>query len=239
VRDSAWHRSLQCGEAGVSMHKQVGNRLFLLLLSVVLVIILYPVLERSQAGHAFLNIFLSAIMALIVYGAARRRVERVVGLAIGIPWIVASWTGLFWRGFEASGVVDVSAVLFYSWGAVLLLRDLARARRITLGTLYAAVCGYLLIGIAWAAVYHLIETLRPDTFLISGARVGTTIAESTFIYFSFTTLTTLGYGDMTAAGGVARMLAIVEATGGVFYTAILISRLVSIYVTQNISEERK
>jgi voltage-gated potassium channel Kch len=88
-----------------------------------------------------------------------------------------------------------------------------------------AVAAYLLLGLSWALAYELVALRVGQAF--SGAGLGA--AERTsFIYFSFVTLTTVGYGDITPVHPVARSLAVAEALTGQLYPAILLARLVSL-----------
>jgi len=87
-------------------------------------------------------------------------------------------------------------------------------------------------------IYVLIERLHPGSFFINPAyRTGTPIDGSDFLYYSYTTLTTLGYGDIVPVTSQARSVSIVEAIIGVMYLAIIISRLVGLYIVHSPKNE--
>lgn len=87
-----------------------------------------------------------------------------------------------------------------------------------------------LSGLTWASVDILIDTMQPGSFHVSHSQhSGDAMTYSDFLFFSFATLTTLGYGDITPITTQARSFAIVEAVYGVLYSAILIARLVGLY----------
>ena len=94
-----------------------------------------------------------------------------------------------------------------------------------------SICGYLVLGIAFAVAYSMIDGLNPDAFdfnVVLEAEVNNhAIRINLFIYYSFVTLTTLGYGDVTPIAPTARVLSWVEAVIGQFYIAILVAGLVS------------
>jgi len=97
-----------------------------------------------------------------------------------------------------------------------------------------AVAVYLLIGLAWASAYELLHFVRPGAF---GSALAAEPAPQTWIYYSFVTLTTMGYGDITPVHPVARSLAIAEALIGQLYLAITLARLVSL--RESASDHRK
>jgi hypothetical protein len=95
------------------------------------------------------------------------------------------------------------------------------------GRLYASVSLYFMLGLSWFAIYRVMNFVQPGSFNEAGVPIPAYTHWSTFLYFSLTTLTTLGYGDIIAVKPAARMLATLEAATGVLYVAITVSRLVS------------
>ena len=102
--------------------------------------------------------------------------------------------------------------------------------RVSGDTLRGAVCVYVLLGVAWAVAYRFVGFLEPDAFNIAGHFVDQGRSLALHIYFSFVTLTTLGYGDISPISPIARTLALLEAAAGQIYVAITIARLVSMYI---------
>jgi hypothetical protein len=100
----------------------------------------------------------------------------------------------------------------------------------------AAVAVYLLLGLIWARLYEAVELLAPGAFRIAESE---TISSAGFVYFSFVTLATLGYGDFTPVNMVARNLAILEAITGQLYLVILIAKLVSEEVARSGREDSR
>jgi len=86
----------------------------------------------------------------------------------------------------------------------------------------------LLLGLIWASAYELLHLIHPDAF--SGA-VGNAPGALTWIYYSFVTLTTMGYGDITPVHPIARSLAISEALAGQLYIAVTLARLMALHVS--------
>jgi hypothetical protein len=100
---------------------------------------------------------------------------------------------------------------------------------VTIELIMAAACTYILIGMLWAYAYYLVESLHPDSFEAAEKPVEELWD---FYYYSFVTLTTLGYGDILAISRPARALSILEAIIGQLYLAIMISRLVGLHASQ-------
>jgi hypothetical protein len=96
---------------------------------------------------------------------------------------------------------------------------------VTVQSIYAALSAYMLIGLMFAAFYGAIDGLGGTDFFVNGEPANI----RTYQYFSFTTLTTLGYGDFTAGGSFGRAVAVLEALTGQVFLATLVARLVSAY----------
>jgi hypothetical protein len=109
-----------------------------------------------------------------------------------------------------------------------LLRFVLRSERVDSEVLCSAISIYLLAALFWGHLYLLTDALAPGSFSMSGPR-GRPMTLFTAVYFSFSTLTTAGYGDIAPVSRHARSLASLEAVAGVLYMAVMISRLVSLY----------
>jgi hypothetical protein len=111
--------------------------------------------------------------------------------------------------------------------ALLVVVQVFREGPITMHRVLGAVGVYLLLGLAWSFAYHLIDVVNPDAFAISGGATARILSGNEFLYFSFITLTTVGFGDITALDPAARSIVMLEALTGQLFPAILIARLVS------------
>jgi hypothetical protein len=157
------------------------------------------------------------------------------------PWPTGAWLAavLGVASAVAAGVAAVSAnqtaqAASDVWSAVVLLLSVVvivdrvlRLERVTAQSIYGALSAYLLIGLMFAAWYAAISGLVSGPFFVNSEPANA----ETLQYFSFTTLTTLGYGDFTAAGSLGRALAVLEAIAGQVFLATLVARLVSAYGT--------
>ena len=114
---------------------------------------------------------------------------------------------------------------------VFTLKQVAFGTEITLNRLVGAVCVYLLLGTIWAVAYSLVDVVSPGSFTGFSPQDGRGW-NSEWLYFSFVTMTTLGYGDISPVSATARTLAYMQAVLGQFYLAILVAGLVSAYIAK-------
>jgi hypothetical protein len=122
---------------------------------------------------------------------------------------------------------SISAMISLAILAVVVLIHTFRKGPITLQRVQGAVAAYLLLGLVWATAYELLELISPGAIRNSTLAIPVEMLTPNLIYFSFTTLTTIGYGDLTPVHNVARSLAMLEGLTGQMFPAILIARLVS------------
>ena len=159
-------------------------------------------------------------------------------LLLGIPTIAICLGGLAFSGTARVSVLFVGhlcGVFFLFGSAGLIVKSLFNSRSLTFDSIYGAVCGYLFLGHAWAMSYTLIEGVRPGSFHIhpSLRAAGESPQSDVLTYYSFVTLTTVGYGDVTPVSPLARTFAWIEAITGQFYLAIIVAGLVSILVARH------
>ena len=198
------------------------------LLAVLVVLLLAsPVIDDEGAGGVLLSALFTLVLIVGALAIGRVRRDVLVVGALSLPWLYLTWLHPVWSGSvldEVSAVILVACTLYL---AGVLLASVVRAKTVTGDVLSGAIAVYFLIGIAWAVIYALIEGLNPGSFAIADASRGTIWDQ--LLYFSFTTLTTLGYGDIAPLTPVARIWTVFEAICGTLFLAVLVSRLVGLY----------
>ena len=209
------------------------RRKFTLLLVSLVFVQLVPVISGSPDGAA-LGFPWGLVLLTAVYAASgNRRVTLIFGAVavLGFSGRVAtvfSLVGRFQDPLEAGSAI--LGAMFIGMTIVMILRAILRAPHMTGDMVMGAICVYLLIGFMWANFYALAELADPGSFNFpESARTaaGTVTPEYTFGYYSFVTLTTLGYGDITPITFRARTLSWMEAVFGVVYMATTIAFLVA------------
>jgi hypothetical protein len=127
----------------------------------------------------------------------------------------------------------ISALVFLGFTLITLLRAVLRTDTVTLDTIYGALSVYFLMAFVWGIAYLLLETLQPGGLSMDPARHPKhTVDWFDCMFYSFVTLTSLGYGDMVPISAQARSLSILEAVSGIMYVAVLVARLVGLYASK-------
>jgi voltage-gated potassium channel Kch len=138
------------------------------------------------------------------------------------------WAGVVTGSADLVAWRELSTLVTLMLFTAVVTGQVYRSGPVTYHRILGAVAVYLLLGLTWANAYAFLHQLRPDAFAGS---FGEALNSQTWIYYSFVTLTTVGYGDITAVHPVARSLAIAEALTGQLYLAITLARLVSLHVS--------
>ncbi|HQR44707.1 MAG TPA: potassium channel family protein [Thermoanaerobaculia bacterium] len=203
-----------------------GLTVFLALLVVGLFVV--PVVIQQRPFARFFGDVLFTL--LLVTGAWavswRKALAWVVSVSAAAALLVR-WTARLVPLVDLSVAKGISSLVTLVLLAAIVLTRVFQQGRITRQRIEGAVAAYLLFGLIWAETYELVALFRPGAFGGTGTGPG---AAQDFVYFSFTTLTTVGYGDITPAAPVARSLANLESLVGLLYPAILLARLVSMEV---------
>jgi len=202
----------------------------LLLALVVTVFVLRPLLGLGVAGQVLIEVWFALVLLAGVWTVWRHRRQAIL---LTVVIVIAELVRLLHRQMPAAGLapwVALSGALAIGILVFLVLNRVFRAGPITVQRIEGAVAVYLLFGLMWAEVYEFLELLNPGAFQIPSGAAGASDRFSPLLYFSFITLTTLGYGDIVPVHPVARSLAMVEALTGQLYPAILIARLVSMEI---------
>jgi voltage-gated potassium channel len=198
-----------------------------LVITLLILLLLHPYVEHRDI---FLKGLLMTVLLSGIYAVSKQTRALVLAGLIGIPTLVAHAVSIVLIHPYAEMAARVGTVLFMALTTIVIFRYILLEPEVTSDVLSGAVCVYLLSGLTWASLYILIDTIQPGSFHVSHSQnSGDAMTYSDFLFFSFATLTTVGYGDITPVTTHARSFAIVEAVYGVLYSAILIARVVGLY----------
>jgi len=212
-----------------------GEHIYRDLLIAMTVMILGNALIPSRFDSAKLdNLVLTSILAIALLEIARTRRYVWIGLILGLPAIASRLLHVLAPASVAlDSVVLGFTGLFFGFLIWQILHDLLTGDRSTGERIFGAICAYLFIGVLFALVFAHVELIEPGAFSVS-ENLATSDGDrplSLFTYFSFVTLTTLGYGEITPISEAARTLAWFEALVGQLYLAVTIAGLVAIHIT--------
>jgi hypothetical protein len=201
-----------------------------LLLALVLQVLAYPFLDNYHGGRAVIAVFDVAILALALRASRAGGHETWLGYVLVVPAMVLHAADAFGQG--PPGVYAASLVaqaVFHAFVVVCLLRYMLRDDIMTRDELFAAAALYVLMAFVFAYLYALVEQWQPDAFVINAANNPNGVTRWwDLLYFSFTCLTSVGFGEITPANDHARSLVMIQQMIGVLYFALVVSRLVTL-----------
>ena len=175
-------------------------------------------------------VFSLLLIAGVAAVSERRWVLVTVSAAVAAALLVR-WADWLLPAADLAQWHAASLLVTFGLFSVVVLAQVFRSGPVTIHRIQGAIAVYLLLGLAWASAYQLVALRHPEAFAGAiGGEEGSEGLPQRFIYYSFVTLTTLGYGDITPVHPVARSLAVLEALVGQLYPAILLARLVSLQV---------
>lgn len=209
------------------------NRNVTLLLSLVVLFVLYPVMVEFEAVRSYrLILVVELILASVALGATKTHRNLAVGL--GAPAILLQIVAHAVPTVTSLATAAIATLVFLVFVIVVVYRSVLAPGKVTVDKLAAAVNVYLLLGLAWAIGYGVIAAVDYGAFTTSTINFETLEeyvehgAEFVFIYLSFVTITTLGYGDVLPVTPIAQTAAWMEAVVGQLFVAVTIARLVGL-----------
>lgn len=209
----------------VIVHRPPVHHWTALLVTELLFILGYPFLSEMRFHTEVARLLAILIFCAALYAVLGRGRITLIAFLIGIPSIaihIANVAGYQLRFDIAAPILGVVFLVFVS---SVFIWSLVSDPTVTADTVAGAISAYLLIGITFGLAFTLLERLIPGSFrnTIEPARK---ISQQEFVFFSFVTMTTVGYGDIVPWGAHARSLTILEAVTGVMYPVVLIGRLI-------------
>src|SRR5215211_2261180 len=193
-----------------------------------------PFVEELEGGHLILSGLFSLVLLAAVFAVADRKRTLAIAVALAVPAITARWINQFRPDLVHPAVFLLCALLLLAFVIAHMLRFVLRAPVVTVEVLCASIAAYLMLGLMWTVAYWLVDQLTPGGAFSFNTEHGVRSMNGfNGFYFSFITLSTVGYGDITPVSRVARWLAAMEAMTGLLYVAVLIARLVSLYSQAN------
>jgi hypothetical protein len=223
-----------------------------LLVAIVVFIAVRPLIGDAGAARIVFSVALVALLMVALYTiqvdelvgernrlVAERRRRNIIGWSLAGAAVIERVLTILWSNHALFVIASVCYLLFFGFVAWQELRAVLRQRTITAETISMSISVYLLMGITWGLLYVVIYDRHPHAFSFAGSSEGLTEQTifPTLVYFSLTTLSTIGFGDITPVLMQARYAAVAEGITGQFYLAILVARLVGIYMSQSPSRE--
>ena len=221
---------------------RIYRSIFLLLLSaLLLLLVVQPEVTTLPRGQIVLSVLNSLLQMAAILVLAEDRRLRVLAWLFGLPPLIAIWSRHYFTNRPGNGAVWSHGMtcVFIACIAALILH-FVMTHDITADSVVAAICAYLLIGVVAGHLCFIVETLKPEAYHTADemtAEMKEPDARSAlFMYYSFSTLTTTGYGDIMPARPLTRTLSWLEAATGQLYLAVLIAGVVSTRASQRMAD---
>ena len=203
-------------------HAYLARRYAILFYTLVFTIVISPVTAALGLTGDLIEALLAVSLIAAVTSVTSPRTRNVLLAIVLALWLARHVTA--WTGHPTLSHLLLSAwTLIGLLAAVAALRFAMRGVKVDAEHLYAALSAYLLAGVYFGLLYWVLEDIQPGTF------VATNFSRSAAIYYSFVTLSTIGYGDIVPKSDVARGFAVIEGVGGQLFLAVLVARLMTLY----------
>ena len=213
-----------------------GNYIYLLISLLVLIIMAAIIARRLDQAQIFtIELAFTVTLFIGIWSLLGNRTWFLFGLLLVVAGIANTVAMVFLQipmlRFVAIGIM----FLFFLFTTIIAIHDVMSSESVNINEIVGAMCSYLLLGFIWTMIYLFLNAVSPGSFNgISMVSDGTTLSD--FVYYSFVTLTSLGYGDITPVTPIARALSYLEAIIGQFYIAVLVATLVGIHVSRRRSK---
>ncbi len=211
--------------------EMLGGRFFSLLVSIVLFFAVAPFLEGLVGLKMLFDIFLSLMLLSAIQAASQNKLTLLISVLLSMPMLLCIWASYFVAMPQMRMAGFGFSFLFLAYTTLLIMRHIFRTEEVTRDIIHGALVVYLLLGVLWGFIFALLESLRPGSFEIPAGLIEEN--RLLFIYYSFITITTLGFGDITPLTAPARSLSLLEAVFGQLYLAVLVARLVGLHISQS------
>ena len=201
------------------------SRFIYIILSIMLVILVSPYIRYTgKTGHIITTLLIAMIPLASFYALIADRKRAIIILFLAAPFVILDGMSMFFANSYLLIAAISFGIILYFYIVVLLVSNLLSYRVITADLIYCAISTYFLIGIMWTAIYTVLEGIYPGSF--SG------ISEAgDLLYFSFVTLTTVGFGEITPQSIISKRLVVFEAAMGCIYLAVIIAMIVGRYMS--------
>lgn len=210
----------------------------LLVLLIIMVFVIYPLSQVGVLHVLLIDIVFSLIVMAGALSVVGKRPITLLVLGFAVAAFVTRWTRRAMPEANLDPADILLSLIFLAILSALVMRQIFRRGHISVHRVQGAVAVYLLLGLVWACLYELVEIHRTGAFQTLTVPVPQNVRTPILVYFSFSTLTTVGYADVVAVHPVARSLAMPEALTGQLFPVILIARPVAMELESRRGDSR-
>jgi hypothetical protein len=198
-------------------------------------LILGPILEQFVAIRPLIDVFLTAIVLSMLYTITQKKRLLYLGMSLAIIMLLSLWLKYFISFDVFARLSMMVGVLFTVFVTIQTLTFVMKSDTVTREVVYAAMLVYFLLAQLWALVYTFLDLIDPASFSLPGGQGDFLLFE----YYSFVTLTTLGFGDITPLTKVAKAFSVLEAVVGQLYLVVVVAWFVGMLVAKRSENTKK
>lgn len=217
------------------LHRTPLYHLELLLVLILMLVVQSFLNTDNMVQRTMFNFLLLAVVLAAIRSLSDSRHRLVTAVFVGLVSYACSWFAEFTDSTLLIGSLLIGYIVVFVILLIALSENVFGAGAIDANRIIGACCIYFVLGLLWALIYSLLESLQPGSFHFVDRPVAETLVQdkvSDFMYFSNVTLTTLGYGDIAPVSRPAKMFASLEAIVGQLYVAIIIGRMVGLHISE-------
>jgi hypothetical protein len=222
----------------------IGGKFGVLLIALVALLVSSPVLVEQPSRRVALLLFGDVVLIASLHAARPGGRAVVIGMVLAVTDFVIGRLVAIDDALWLCYLQSILWIITLIYVAVTILESIFKSDKVSVETLQASLCVYLLLGLIWVFFYALIDLTAPGSFVskdltrvVSQAPVARRSEFMRLVVFSYATMVCTGYGDLTPANGFANMCASIQAMTGQIYLAVVIARLVGIQINQRQSEQ--
>jgi len=207
----------------------------MLLAAQILLSVISPLFSSTVYARSVIDLGITIVFVTAIYVVSSSKKHFIIGMILMVPTLLLIWGIKLYHIPSLDYISLIGSVFFFCYITGLILIDILRSKMVTIDIIAAGISVYLFFGNICGFIYAVIGRVDPDAFTIpesTASYLGDNLGDlSSAMYFSFVTLTTLGYGDITPINDFARSLAFLEAAMGQIYLTVLIASLVGVHIS--------
>ncbi len=196
--------------------------------------IIMPFFDRGNYAQIATEVALLGLLAFFVYLVSHKRRIFLIATLLAVPATLGTIGDIVLQDPTLEKIGLISTVIFLSYVLWVFCANLFQSRTVDTNVIYGAICIYLLMAIEWGLIYSLLQIAVPGSFNLGDTPVAISSSHDSMvrnmIYYSFITLTTTGYGDITPLSQPARYFSMLESFLAQIYLTVLVARLVGMHI---------
>lgn len=219
----------------VRQNRYEGRFLYLLLLILGLIIIV-PLVEKFVHLRIITDVFMTAVFIAAAYAISQEKRHVLISVFLLLPMLASLWSEYFVKIPPLQMVGNLCGVVYFAYAIIVILIFIYQQREVTRDLIAGAAVAYLMMALMWTFLYKSVEMLQPGSFSIP--ETAFKAHKLVFVYYSFVTITTLGFGDITPTTSLASSLSILEALVGQLFLVVGVAWLVGVHVSQSLEKNQ-